>query len=94
VDPGLRDVHFRRMTETPGVIDSDAGRVRRWLARDLAALLDTPRMTVLRVLVPQMLADGVLVRRGRFWYARRVDLESWAVGRYVPAPTASTVPTR
>jgi hypothetical protein len=72
------------MSQPPDIIDSDPNRVRRWHARDLAALLDTPRMTVLRALVPRMLADGVLARRGRYWYARRIDIEAWVLGRYVP----------
>lgn len=72
-------------------IDHDRSRVRCWTSRDLAALTGASRPKILRTFVPGMLADGVLVKHGRSWYARRADIESWLLGQWTP-PAA--VPTR
>ena len=65
----------------PEAIDRE--QVRRWTANDLADLLDMPRATLFRDLIPAMRAAGVLVPRGRFWFARQRELEDFLLGRLV-----------
>lgn len=61
---------------------SDPDAVRQWRSRDIAQRIATPRATVARTLIPEMVRAGVLVRRGRFWFGRAVDIDSWLLGRW------------
>lgn len=56
--------------------------IRRWRVADLATFTGTPAPTVLRSLVPGMVADGVLGRRGRYWYGTEADVAAWLTGRW------------
>jgi hypothetical protein len=40
----------------------------------------------MRSLIPAMVADGVLARRGRSWYGRAVDIDAWLLGRWSASP--------
>jgi hypothetical protein len=61
--------------------------VKRWRVADLAEHANTPAPTVLRSLIPSMVADGVLARRGRYWYGRAADIDAWLLGQW-NAPAA------
>lgn len=67
----------------------DANRVRRWTGAELAKRCDVPKVTCLRSLVPAMVSDGVLARRGRTWWARPADIDAWLCGRWT-APKRGT----
>lgn len=94
---GTPYVHMRAMPELLVTADApgstgDNNRVRRWRSQDLATFVEVPRMTVIRSLIPAMLADGVLTQRGRYWFGRSTDVEAWLTGRWIAASPAR--PTR
>ncbi len=51
---------------------------------DLAQRTGRSRAFAVREIAPQLVADGVLFRRGRAWYGRPVDVETWLAGRWTP----------
>lgn len=60
----------------------DSGAVRRWRSIDIAARVETPRATVIRSLIPEMVRAGVLARHGRYWFGRASDIDRWFLGRW------------
>lgn len=54
---------------------------RVWRARQLAERYGTPLHTMQRYRIPELVAAGVLVKRGRYWYGRAIDLDDWFTGR-------------
>jgi hypothetical protein len=73
-----------------GTLDDSPTRIRRWRAADLAQHAATKRCTVTRSLIPAMVADGVIARRGRSWYGRAVDIDAWLLGRWATQSTATS----
>jgi len=60
--------------------------VRRWRTSELAHRTGTPPGTFTRTILPDLVEAGVLVRRGRFWFGRAADIDSFLLGRW-DAPT-------
>ncbi len=78
------------VSDTPAE-DADA---RRWRADDLAALVPgTSAVAWRRTLAPQLVAMGVLQRRGRGWFGLRSAIEAALVGTTSNGSEASTAPT-
>jgi hypothetical protein len=75
-----------KLMEGPNTPTTESVRIRRWRSWDLAEHVGTPRATAIRTLIPDMVAAGVLARRGRYWYGRAIDIDSWLLGRWSASP--------
>lgn len=62
--------------------DTAIAGVRRWRADELVERTATPRITLIRTLIPAMVTAGVLTRRGRYWFGRARDIDAWLTGQW------------
>jgi hypothetical protein len=66
------------------ILDDDV-RVRQYRGNDFMKY-GMSRATALRM-VREMEGDGVLTRRGRFWWGRGRDVDAWLTGTFVTTVT-------
>lgn len=72
----------------------DRNRVRSWTAREFATLTGADRAKILRVVVPGLLAAGVIAKHGKTWFGKQLEIEQWLLGRWTPPAAAAPPPSR
>lgn len=78
-----------------GTLSGTESEVVRYTRAEVAQVAGCSAATADRRIIPEAVAAGVLVRRGRFWFARRGALSAWLVGEWVPsAPQSMPARTR
>jgi hypothetical protein len=54
-----------------------AGAIERWTMKNLIELVPHSTKRTWQTWIPQLVAKGVLRKKGRAWLGRRADIQDW-----------------